>query len=123
MDYAIFCQMLLNQGTYHGKRILSRTTIELMNTDQVAKMNITPGSLLGPHGNSFGLGFALITEKSESQGHGDAGTFYWGGIFNTKFWINPREDMLLVAMAQILPFQRNDFWEKLDTVVYSAIID
>ena len=115
--------MMLNQGIYDGDRILSRKTIELMNSDQLRKMKIEPRSFLGSNGNSHGLGFALITEKSLSHLQGSSGTFYWGGIFNTKYWINPEEEMIMVAMAQILPFPKSDLWEKLNTVIYSAIND
>jgi CubicO group peptidase (beta-lactamase class C family) len=123
MDYARFCQMLLNGGIYNDNRILSRKTIELMNSNQLDKMNITPRSLLGKNGNSFGLGFALITDKSTSHAHGSSGTFYWGGIFNTRYWIDPREELLVVIMAQILPFPGNDIWNKLSTIIYSSIDD
>ena len=123
MDYAVFCQMLLSNGIYDGHRLLGRKTIVLMRTDQLAKFGIEPRSLLGSNGNSFGLGYALITEKSESNLPGSAGTYYWGGIYNTKFWINPDEDMFIVVMAQMLPFPRADLWSKLNTVIYSSIDD
>lgn len=123
MDYAIFCQMLLNNGSYNGRRILSRKTIDLMNSDQLEKMGIDSKSSFGNKGTSFGLGFALNTQQSTSHSHGSEGAFNWGGIFNTKYWIDPKEEMFMVAMAQIYPFSGGDIWTKLQTIIYSSIED
>ncbi|MEM9935580.1 MAG: serine hydrolase domain-containing protein [Bacteroidota bacterium] len=122
-DYFIFSQMLLNQGEYNGKRILSRKTIDLLTSDQLERMGITPGSLLGSEGFTFGLGVSVRTAKNQRHSHGSVGTFRWGGIFNTKFWIDPQEDMIMVAMAQILPLRHPDIWQKLNTIIYSSIIN
>lgn len=123
MDYGIFCQMLLNMGEYNGQRILSRKTIELMTTDQLEMMGIEPGSLLGTNGTSFCLGYALTTERKLSNAHGSEGAFSWSGIFNTKYWIDPEEEMFMVAMAQVLPFYHREIWQKLNTIIYSSIDD
>ncbi|MFK7922725.1 MAG: serine hydrolase domain-containing protein [Bacteroidia bacterium] len=123
MDYAIFCQMMLNMGEYNGKRILSRKTIELMTTDQLALMGIDTGGLFGGDGSSFCLGYALSTKSSLASVHGSEGAFSWGGIFNTKYWIDPQEEMFMVTMAQMLPFYHQEFWEKLNTIIYSSIDD
>ena len=69
--------MLLNEGIYNGQRILGRKTLELMNSDQLAKMDIQERSFLGENGNSHGLAFALITEKSMSHLQGSPGSFYF----------------------------------------------
>ncbi|MEM6348150.1 MAG: hypothetical protein AAF927_29990 [Bacteroidota bacterium] len=123
MDYGIFCQMMLNMGEYNGKRILSRKTIELMTTDQLAMMGVELRSLLGDDGTSFCLGFALTTEKNMASGHGSVGSFNWGGIFNTKYWIDPQEEMFMVAMPQMLLFYHQEFWQKLNPIIYASLTD
>ncbi|MEL7533863.1 MAG: serine hydrolase domain-containing protein [Bacteroidota bacterium] len=123
MDYGIFCQMMLNMGEYNGKRILSRKTIELMTTDQLALMGIDTQNILGGNGTSFCLGFALTTERKLASEHGSVGSFNWGGIFNTKYWIDPEEEMFMVAMTQMLPFYHQEFWQKLNTIIYSSVTD
>lgn len=123
-DYGIFCQAMLNDGVYNGKRILGRKTIELMTSDQLAKMGVKP-YIFGDidNGTSFGLGYAIQTEKYISHAHGSVGNFYWSGAFHTKFWINPEEDMFMVTMVQLIPFERPDLFTKLNTIIYSAIDD
>ena len=94
-----------------------------MNSNQLEKMGLDPSLFFGNNGSSFGLGFALITQKSTSHAHTSEGTFSWGGIFNTKYWIDPKEEMFMVAMAQIYPFTSSDIWPKLDAIIYSSVED
>src|SRR5690606_1213420 len=58
-DDAVFMQMLLNNGVYNGKRILSRNTIRMMTSNQI-------GDLTLGQGNAFGLGFEVVTEKGSA---------------------------------------------------------
>src|SRR5205814_2127264 len=61
MDYARFCQMLLNGGSLDGVRIIGRKTLELMASDHLAADVKIKGELVPP-GHRFGLGFAVRTE-------------------------------------------------------------
>src|ERR1700757_1592117 len=58
MDYARFCQMLLNGGTLDGNRIIGRKTLELMTSDHLPPDVKIQGGLVPP-GHGFGLGFAV----------------------------------------------------------------
>lgn len=120
-DYAVFCQMLLNKGTYNGNRILSPKTIELMTSDQLEYLGIQAGRLVGEKGTSFGLGFSIRTENNRAASVGSVGTFAWGGLFNTKFWIDPVEDMVFVGMTQIFPDYHPEFWDRLYAIIYGAV--
>ncbi|MGB1241618.1 MAG: serine hydrolase domain-containing protein, partial [Chitinophagales bacterium] len=123
MDYAIFAQMLLNKGTYNGKRILGRKTVDLMtSTDQLQKLGI-PKKSFSQNGATFSLGFSLSTKDNLSHTSGSVGTFGWGGIFNTKYWVDPKEEMVMVAMTQVYPSYHPEFWEKLYAIVYGALED
>ncbi|MEZ4884252.1 MAG: serine hydrolase domain-containing protein [Chitinophagales bacterium] len=124
MDYAIFAQMLLNKGSYNGKHILGRKTVELMTaTDQLQHLGIEDYGLMGKNGATFSLGFSMLTESSLSRTSGSVGTFGWGGIFNTKYWVDPVEDMVMVAMTQVYPSYHPEFWEKLYAIIYGALED
>ena len=74
-------------------------------------------------GFTYGLGFALTTDQGTSITPKSSGTYEWGGVFNTKFFIDPEEDLIFVGMTQILPFQRRDFWNKLYAILYGSIMD
>ncbi len=123
MDYAIFAQMLLNKGNYNGVRILGRKTVDLMtSTDQLKKLEVAKKDygFLGD-GTTFTLGFSLSTAENLSHTSGSVGVFGWGGIFNTKYWVDPQEDMTMVAMTQIYPRYHPEFWDKLYAIIYGAL--
>lgn len=107
MDYMIFCEMLRNGGSYDGVRILGPKTVQYMTinhlTDEVRNEGVGeyPASHLYP-GQSFGLGFGVITDPGQSQVISSAGAYSWGGAANTKFWIDPEEDLVAILMTQLM---------------------
>ena len=119
MDYARFCQMLLNGGTLDGVRLVGRKTVELMASDHLPPGCRIQGSILSP-GHGFGLGFAVRTQTGLAPFPGSAGTFFWSGIAGTFFWIDPKEDLFCVFMAQG-PGQRDYLRTLVRDVVYAAV--
>lgn len=105
MDYARFCQMLLNGGTLDGNRIIGRKTLQLMTSNHLAP-GVKAESPLLPPGHSFGLGFAVRTHDGLAPISGSAGQFFWSGIGGTFFWIDPKEELFAVFMSQA-PGQRD----------------
>ncbi len=114
-DYGIFMQMLLNGGTYNGKRILSRTTIRMMTTNQIGDLDVGDGK--------FGLGFGLATEKSAAKAPPSVGTFSWGGMFSSTYWIDPKEKIIAQFFLQQFPNSHGEIHEKFRNLVYAAIND
>lgn len=106
-DYMIFCEMLRNGGSYDGVRILGPKTVQYMTinhlTDEVRNEGADefPASHLYP-GQSFGLGFGVIIDPGQSQVISSKGEYSWGGAANTKFWIDPEEDLVGILMTQLL---------------------
>ena len=94
-DYATFLQMYLNGGELNGVRILSRTTIRTIMQPQI------PKEIWSNENAQYGLAFGLVTEKGVALGgQGSAGTFDWGGYFNTQFFADPVEGTIGVLMKQ-----------------------
>ncbi len=120
MDYARFAQMLLNGGTLSGKRILGPKTVAFMTADHLSA-SIAPGPLYLPGpGFGFGLGFAVRKDAGVSPLAGSVGEFNWGGAGGTFFWIDPKEDMLVVFMMQA-PKQRVPYRAVLKNMIYAAV--
>jgi CubicO group peptidase (beta-lactamase class C family) len=119
MDYARFCQMLLNGGTLDGNRIIGRKTLELMACDHLTPEVKIQGGLVPP-GHGFGLGFAVRTQQGVAPFPGSVGQFFWSGRAGTFFWIDPREDLFAVAMMQG-PGQRQYMRSLLRDLVYAAV--
>ena len=119
MDYARFCQMLLNGGVLDGVRIVSRKTLQLMASDHLDP-SVKLESHLVPAGHSFGLGFAVRTVEGMAPFAGSAGQFFWSGMAGTFFWIDPKEELFAVFMSQG-PGQREHFRSLVRSLVYAAV--
>jgi CubicO group peptidase (beta-lactamase class C family) len=114
-DYSVFCQMLLNNGTWNGTQFLSRKTIDLMTSNHV-------GNLFNRPGEGFGLGFAVVTDAAATQLPGSNGLYYWAGAYNTHFFIDPKEKLIAIFLTQESNFMHY-YHEKLRQLVYQAVAD
>jgi len=83
--------MLLNKGSYNGKQILGRRTVELMLSPQLAE------NLFGD--DNFCLGFALASKRSANLKMLNEGSFAWGGYFGTTYWADPKEKLVCLIMT------------------------
>jgi len=119
MDYARFCQMLLNGGVLDGTRIIGRKTLQLMASDHLAP-HVKVDSPLMPAGHGFGLGFAVRTHQGLAPFPGSPGQFFWSGMAGTFFFIDPAEEMFVVFMMQG-PGQREYIRTLLRDLVYAAV--
>lgn len=119
-DYARFTQMLLNKGVLDGQRLLSRKTVELMTSDHLGAIPSVNDLL--PPGHGFGLGFAVRLQAGVAPVAGSAGSYFWGGMAGTTFWVDPAEDMHAVLMVQA-PGQRDEVRALFRNLVYGAIGD
>ena len=119
MDYARFCQMLLNGGVLDGIRIIGRKTLQLMASDHLAP-HVKVDSPLMPAGHGFGLGFAVRTHQGLAPFPGSSGQFFWSGMAGTFFFIDPAEDLFVVFMMQG-PGQREYIRTLLRDLVYAAV--
>jgi CubicO group peptidase (beta-lactamase class C family) len=113
-DYARFCQMMLDNGKAGQTRLLSRKSVELMTSDQLGK--------IGPD-QGFGLGFGISGVKGPLSELGSVGSYNWGGFFYTGFSIDPKEQMIVIFMAQLHPAGSVDIEQKVQTLAYQAIND
>lgn len=118
-DYARFLQMLLNKGSLEGVRILKTATVDLMTRNQIGELAMPfPG-----HGDGFGYGFGVLTEKGKAVDVASVGTYSWGGIFNTYYWVDPQEELIGLVMMQIFPNDHLPIREGFKQRVYQAIDD
>lgn len=87
-NYLRFCRMLLNGGELDGARILKESTVKLVMSNQM------PENAVYKEDNGYGLGgnVNLLT-----------GEYGWAGAASTKFWIDPKNDMIIITFAQLMP--------------------
>jgi len=120
-DYARFAQMLLNGGTYEGRRYLKPETIALMASDHIGpETKIARDQNYYPGGSSgFGLGFAVRTSVPPGTAW-PLGEYRWDGVGGTFFFIDPEDDLFGIFMVQT-PSQRGRIQLALKTLIYQAM--
>ena len=128
-DYLRFCRMLLDGGALDGVRILSPKTIELMTTNHLPGKRDLPAlsrslfSEAAYEGVGFGLGFAMTLDTAKTMLPGSVGDYFWGGAASTYFWIDPKEELIVVFMTQLMPSRAYPIRRELRTLVYSAFTE
>jgi CubicO group peptidase (beta-lactamase class C family) len=127
-DYLRFCEMLRRGGELDGARILGPRTIELMHMNHLPdgkdlnRLALHGFSETASEGVGFGLGFASTLGQVATASLG-AGDYYWVGAASTLFWVDPKEDLSVVFMTQLMPSGTFNFRGQLKSIVYSSIID
>ena len=113
-DYAAFVQLFLNEGSWHGKRLLRPDTVRLMTSNQIGSVVVDtmPAAIpsrsasfpFGAGKDKFGLGFQITMTDGKRTHERGAGSYTWGGINNTHFWVDPKNGIGVVILTQVLPF-------------------
>ena len=116
-DYLRFCQMLLNDGELDGVRLLGRKTVELIRMNHISN----DWQPLERTGCGFGLGFAVVTDVADTHTLGSLGTYSWGGLASTTFWIDPVEDLIGILMTQLIG--DSPFHAQFRVLTYQSIVD
>jgi CubicO group peptidase (beta-lactamase class C family) len=131
-DYMRFCRMMLNGGTLDGVQILSPKTVEMFSlnllpngqllTDMVAGQGLFSES--GYNGMGFSIGCGVTVDPAKTLIPGTPGEYFWGGAASTAFWIDPKEDLTVVFMTQVMGTDaRLTLRRDLRTLVYSAMTE
>src|SRR5256885_2040993 len=132
-DYMVFLQMLLNGGSFNGARILKPETVALMNKNHTGNIpcgvlktampalsndvNFFPGADI-----RWGLGYMMNLQPGPNGR--SAGTFSWGGLYNTYYWLDPAKKVAGLIMTQILPFadpRAVSLYGQLEAAVYETL--
>jgi CubicO group peptidase (beta-lactamase class C family) len=130
-DYLRFCRMMLNGGTLDGVQILSPKTVALFSQNflpdgrEIVDMAV-PGLFSGSSyaGVGFSLGCGVNVDVAKSRLPGSLGEYFWGGAAATAFWIDPKEELTVVFMTQVIGSEaRLTLRRDLRTLVYSAMTE
>lgn len=113
-DYCRFVQMILNHGQLGGTRLLQAETVRAMGSNQTGDVKVRlqqPVSAsysrpypLGSGEDVWGLGFQIAAPAKPDPALRRPGSMSWAGINNTFFWIDPKEEIGVIVLMQMLPF-------------------
>ncbi|MHB8530496.1 MAG: serine hydrolase domain-containing protein [Caulobacteraceae bacterium] len=130
-DYMRFCRMMLGGGALDGVRILSPKTVALFSLnflpDGKELVDLAPPGLFSEAGYSgigFSIGCGVNVDVARTRLPGTLGEYFWGGAASTAFWIDPREELAVVFMTQVMGTDaRLTLRRDLRTLVYSAMTE
>lgn len=121
-DYMRFCQMLASGGELAGTRLLRRETVQSMTMNQLPDeaFPIAFGPIQRP-GVGFGLGFSVQVNRDPLSAS-RVGEYGWGGAASTHFWISPKDELVVIALQQFMPFSAR-LEQTIKPLVYEAIVE
>ena len=130
-DYMRFCRMMLGGGALDGVQILSPKTVEMFSINYLPDNKLLSDlsaavtfSEAGYGGIGFSIGCGVTVDPALTRIPGTPGEFFWGGAASTAFWIDPKEDLAVVFMTQVMGTDaRLTLRRDLRTLVYSAMTD
>lgn len=128
-DYLRFTQMLMNRGELDGVRILGPRTVDYMTRNHLpgnADLEEYGRPLFAEttfDGVGFGLGFSVVLDSAANKVPGSDGSYSWGGAASTIFWNDPREEMTVLFLTQLLPSSTYPIRPQLQQLVSQALID
>ena len=126
-DYLRFCRMMLNGGVLDGVRLLSPTTVRFMTRNHLPgnssleQMGDSLFTETQTRGSGFGLGFSVVQDSVRSLTAASEGSYSWGGMASTYFWIDPAQELIGIFMAQLMPSGTYPIRPQLQTLSYAAI--
>ena len=133
-DYSAFLQMFLNDGSWHGTRLLRPESVRLMTSNQIGSLVIermpavTPSHAaafpFGAGKDKFGLGFQITARDGTATHERGAGSYTWAGIDNTHFWVDPKRGIGVLILTQVLPFYNAtsmDVMKRFEKLIYEHL--
>ena len=127
-DYNRFVQMLVNGGTLGDAKIIGSHTLMYMVQnhlpDNAGVAHLTHG-VFGEDvfkGFGFGLGFGVVTDPTAMQVTCTLGEYSWEGMASTLFWVDPMQDLSVIFLTQLIPFNAYPFSRLLKPMVYGALV-
>jgi CubicO group peptidase (beta-lactamase class C family) len=119
-DFARFAQFLLNKGSYHGKELIGRKTMEFMVSPQLTPVQLQFFDNEQDRGCSYGNFFRVLTDPAAAASNGSIGEYGWEGRGGSYFFVDPVEELIFIYMQQIEGGCDYSFIRGLRQIVYGA---
>ncbi len=126
-DYLKFAEMMRQRGAYQGQRIIGSRTVDQMVGNHLpgdlASMGQAVFSEVSFTGVGFGLGVWSMLNPNLAGLSGSVGDYGWGGAASTVFWVDPKEEMVVIFLTQLLPSSHYPLRKELRALVYQSLVD
>lgn len=128
-DYLRFAHLFLNRGELDGVRLLGSRTVDYMTRNHLpgnADLERYGRPLFAEttfEGVGFGLGFSVVLDAAANKVLRSEGEYSWGGAASTIFWVDPRDEIVVLFLTQLLPSSTYPIRSQLGQLVQQALVD
>jgi CubicO group peptidase (beta-lactamase class C family) len=124
-DYVRFAQMLLNRGRLGDTRILGSRTVDYMTSDHLTPDIANYIERTDPTRAGYGFGLTMAVRRTTGGPGimGSPGDYTWGGANGTNFWVDPKEQLVVVFMAHTPGPIRLHYRKVINALVLQSIVD
>ena len=128
-DYFKFIRMLEGRGKSGNVQLLSPSTFEMMvmnhlpNNADISTFGRPLGEEIFYDGLGFGLGFGVVVDQAKTRVACPNGTFSWGGMASTAFWVDPVNEISAMFFTQLIPSGVYPIRQYLRSLVYASLVD
>ncbi|BCN29803.1 serine hydrolase domain-containing protein [Anaeromicropila herbilytica] len=120
-DYSKFTSMLVNHGIYNGVRILGKKTIEYISTNQLTDIQAKGYNWPQLQGYGYANLMRTMINKELAKSNGSIGEYGWDGWAGNYFFIDPKENLIMIYMIQKCGGTNPEVTNKLRSIIYSSL--
>ena len=123
-DYSNFCKMLLNDGSFNGKKIISQNSINLMTKKYSQSYPNEEFADTRKLGFYYGFSLFVLENPEIDNTNSTKGIYGWSGYHNTHFWIDPEKQLFAIFLSRSRQGVSNiDTQKEFRRAVYKTIMN
>lgn len=130
-DYLALLRLFMRGGEVSGRQLIDSRYIRMMTENQIGDLRAERQRTALPSRTCDFLfmdgtqkfGFGVMIETEDRPNGRSAGSYGWGGIYNTYFWVDPRAGLGAVLLMQTSPFSDPSsvaFYRRFEASVYAS---
>ena len=120
-DYARFASMLVQGGTYNGKRILGRKTVDFMSGNHLTECQSVSLDWDSMRGYGYGCLMRVLTDAGAAGSNASLGEFGWDGWTGNYVTMDRKEDLVFLYFIQLCGAGTTPLVRKLRMATYGAL--
>lgn len=122
-DYRHFVQMLAAGGSYKGRQLIGKKTMEYITANQLNAQQLASIDFDSIDGYGYGNLMRVMLDPGAGASNGTVGEYGWDGLPGTYFMVDPKEELILIYMQQIEQGADQSLRRKMRQIVYAALED
>lgn len=120
-DYAHFASMLMQEGTYKGRRILGRKTVDFMARNHLTERQAQSLDWESLRGYGYGCLMRVLENGGAAGSNVTHGEFGWDGWTGNYMAIDRKEELVFLYFMQLCDAGTTPLVRKLRMVTYGAL--